>query len=209
MNIYIALFATGLLALLPGCGKKNNKVKESHKKEVHTKKSKKMKKDIALEALDLGDMDQFSTQSFDADEHDADLLSWDQQESMRRTPEGQFKAVYFDFNKYDVRPDQQAIVDEDTQQAQKVLKNNKHKKLVVEGHASKEKRSTGGYTPRAYNMMLSQKRAEKVKAEHVKKGISADQIVTVGRGQEMPVRDTTSVEDGWINRRVEEFAIDN
>ena len=113
-------------------------------------------------------MDQFSSQSFD-DEHDADLLNW-QDQSINRTPDGQFKAVYFDFNKYDVRPDQQAIVDQDTAQAQKVMKNNKHKKLVIEGHASPEKGS------RAYNMALSQKRAEKVKAEHVKRGIPAKNI---------------------------------
>ena len=110
---------------------------------------------------------------------------------------------YFDFNKYDVRPDQQQIVDEDTQQAQKVMKKHKHKKLVIEGHASPEKGS------RAYNMALSQKRAEKVKAEHVKRGLPAENIRTVGRGQEMPVKYSHSVEENWPNRRVEEYALDN
>ena len=206
MNIYIAVFATSLLALLPGCGKKNNKIKETHKKESHAKKTKKSKNDIALEALNLGDlndMDNFATQTFDDQDHDEQLLKWQDDQPMSRTPEGQFKPVYFDFNKYDIRADQQNIVDEDTAQAQKVMKKHKHKKLVVEGHASPEKGS------RAYNMALSQKRAEKVKAEHVKRGIPAENITTVGRGQEMPVKYIHSVEENWPNRRVEEYAIDN
>lgn len=209
MNIYIAIFATGLLAVLPGCGKKNNKTKETHKKESHSKKSKKAKNDMVLEALDLGnmnDMDTFSAQTFDDQDHDAQLLNWDKDDqSMRRTPDGQFKPIYFDFDKYDVRADQQQVVDEDTAQAQKVMKKHKHnhKKLVVEGHASPEKGS------RAYNMALSQKRAEKVKTEHVKRGLSAENITTVGRGQEMPVTQSPSIEGNALNRRVEEFAIDN
>lgn len=207
MNIYIAIFATSLLAVLPGCGKKNKQTKETTKKEHHVKKPKKAKNDIVLEALNLGDlndMDSFAAQSFDDQDTNQQVLRWDENDqAMSRTPEGQFKTVYFDFNKYDVRPDQQTVVDEDTAQAQKVMKKHKNRKLVVEGHASPEKGS------RAYNMALSQKRAEKVKAEHIKRGIPADHITTVGRGQEMPVKYSPSVEDNWPNRRVEEYAIDN
>ncbi len=206
MNIYIAIFATSLLAILPGCGKKNNKTKETHKKESHSKKSKTAKNDMVLEALNLGNMDQFSTQSFDNDQdHDAQLLNWKDDQSIHRTPEGQFKPIYFDYDKYNIRADQQQVVDEDTAQDQKVMKKNKHshKKLVVEGHASPEKGS------RAYNMALSQKRAEKVKTEHIKRGLSAENITTVGRGQEMPKIQSNSIEGNALNRRVEEFAIDN
>ena len=58
-------------------------------------------------------------------------------------------------------------------------------------------------------MALSQKRAEKVKNEHVKRGLSAEHITTVGRGQEMPKIQSDSIEGNALNRRVEEFAIDN
>jgi hypothetical protein len=59
-------------------------------------------------------------------DHDAQLLDWKDQ-SIQRTADGQFKPVYFDFDNYDVRADQQAIVDEDTAQAQKIMnRHNKH-----------------------------------------------------------------------------------
>ncbi len=206
MNIYIAIFAVSLLGLLPGCGKKNNQTKESHKKEHRVKKSKRVKNDTVLEALNLGDldsMDNFAMQTVDENDQNQSL-QWQDDQSIRRTPNGQFKQVYFDFNDHSVRADQEDVVNEDTKQAKKVLgRLGSTKKLVVEGHSSPE---TGSAT---YNLALSQKRAENVKAEHVKRGIPAENITTVGRGKEMPVIKSDSKEANWPNRRVEEYVINN
>jgi outer membrane protein OmpA-like peptidoglycan-associated protein len=198
MKSYIAIFSACLLAFLPGCGN-GNKQKKDHTKKSFFNRSKKSKNDEVLAAFNLGDMEQFSGQT-EENEYDEDLLNW-QDSSIHRT-DGQFKPVYFDFDKYNVRDDQKSIVDEDIQQAKKAMKKNKSKKLVVEGHASPEKGS------RAYNMALSQKRAENIKAEHMKQGVPEENIATVGRGQEMPVKVSPSTEENWVNRRVEEFAID-
>ena len=56
---------------------------------------------------------------------------------------------------------------------------------------------------KAYNLKLSQRRADAVKAYLVKKGVSADRIATRGYGVEMPVADNKTRAGRAMNRRVE------
>ena len=56
---------------------------------------------------------------------------------------------------------------------------------------------------KAYNLKLSQRRADAVKAYLVKKGVSADRIATRGYGVEMPVADNKTKAGRALNRRVE------
>lgn len=64
-----------------------------------------------------------------------------------------------------------------------------------------------GYTDsrgsKAYNLKLSQRRADAVKAYLVKQGVSADRITTQGYGVEMPVADNNTKAGRAKNRRVE------
>jgi len=64
-----------------------------------------------------------------------------------------------------------------------------------------------GYTDnrgsKAYNLKLSQRRADAVKAYLVKKGVAADRITTKGHGMEMPVADNNTRAGRAKNRRVE------
>ena len=64
-----------------------------------------------------------------------------------------------------------------------------------------------GYTDnrgsKAYNLKLSQRRANSVKAYLVKQGVSADRISTKGYGVEMPVADNNTRVGRAKNRRVE------
>jgi outer membrane protein OmpA-like peptidoglycan-associated protein len=69
-------------------------------------------------------------------------------------------------------------------------------KISIEGHTD----NTG---KEAANQKLSEKRAEAVKAYFVKKGISADRLVTVGYGQSNPIADNKTVKGRAENRRVE------
>ncbi len=55
----------------------------------------------------------------------------------------------------------------------------------------------------AYNQVLSERRAESVKAYLVKKGVAADRITTVGYGESKPVADNKTREGRELNRRVE------
>jgi OmpA-OmpF porin, OOP family len=69
-------------------------------------------------------------------------------------------------------------------------------KISIEGHTD----NTGKEDK---NQVLSEKRAEAVKAYFVKKGISADRLVTVGYGQSTPIADNKTVKGRAENRRVE------
>ena len=69
-------------------------------------------------------------------------------------------------------------------------------KLDVSGH-------TDSIGTDAYNQKLSERRANSVKAYLVKKGVAADRIVAVGKGESMPVASNKTKAGRADNRRVE------
>lgn len=111
-----------------------------------------------------------------------------------------FQPVKFDFNKNEIRADQKAVVARDISIAQQAV--DQGKKTVIEGHSC-QIGSAG------YNVALSQRRAEAVKAEMVKSGIPAENIKTVGYGYERPLVWSDAKERGQLlkelspNRRAE------
>jgi outer membrane protein OmpA-like peptidoglycan-associated protein len=70
------------------------------------------------------------------------------------------------------------------------------KKIVVEGH-------TDSMGSDADNLKLSQGRAEAVRSHLVSKGVKADRITAVGKGESTPIADNKSPEGRANNRRVE------
>jgi peptidoglycan-associated lipoprotein len=118
-------------------------------------------------------------------ENEEDLVnefSWIEDEEKRNES---LKTVYFDFDKYAIKADQEEVVSHNTKTIKEILTQKSTSKniVVVEGHAC----SSAGSA--AYNMALSEKRA-KVFADHLTKaGIPQNQVKIVGRGQECPVRD--------------------
>ena len=111
--------------------------------------------------------------------------------------------IYFDFDKYAVRDDQESAVKEDIQYAKKELKKNEvesqHAAVVVEGHSCHSAGSA------VYNLALSNKRAKVVADRFKAEGLA---VKTVGRGAEMPaIVDGKAVTGGReqqaLNRRVE------
>ncbi|MDH4573239.1 OmpA family protein [Salinicola acroporae] len=69
-------------------------------------------------------------------------------------------------------------------------------RIRLEGH-------TDSVGPAAYNKELSQRRADSVKAYLVNKGFSADNITTIGYGEEQPIASNDTAEGRAQNRRVE------
>ena len=100
--------------------------------------------------------------------------------------------INFDFDKYNIRPDAQAILDKIAD----AMLANPNAKIIIEGHCDH-------YGSNDYNMALGERRASAAKNYLVTRGIAADRIQTVSYGEERPVRACTSIPDCEVNRRCE------
>jgi outer membrane protein OmpA-like peptidoglycan-associated protein len=100
--------------------------------------------------------------------------------------------TYFDFNSAQLSQAATAVVDDAAATARK----GQVSRITVTGHAD----TVGSGT---YNQRLSERRAQAVRAELVRQGVPADEIVTVGRGEtELAVPTPNGVREPR-NRRVE------
>ncbi len=100
--------------------------------------------------------------------------------------------VFFDFDKSAVRSDAQPIIQEAANNARK----GGVSKITLTGH-------TDAAGTASYNQKLSERRAEAVKAELIKMGFKADDIVTVGKGKADQLVPTADGVREPKNRRVE------
>ena len=101
----------------------------------------------------------------------------------------------FDFDKVHLRPEGEAKVDH----AVRVMQENPSMRVVVEGY-------TDSIGSDAYNMQLSERRAETVRDYMVKKGISPSRITTRGFGKSNPIASNKTAAGRAENRRVEIIA---
>ena len=139
-----------------------------------------------------------------AEEDSINEFSWIDDEDQRSQG---LKTVYFDFDEYAIKHDQQAVVKKDVDVVKQTIadaeKAGKKVTAVVEGHACHSAGSA------SYNLALSEKRAKVLKDRLVEAGIPNNQIKVVGRGQECPAigKDgkpvTGTREQQWQNRRDE------
>ncbi len=100
--------------------------------------------------------------------------------------------VFFDFDKAQITPEAARII----QQAAAASKSSGAVRVDLTGHTDR----SGGD---AYNMALSLKRANAVKEQLVKLGLTADQITVVGKGETAPMVATPDGVREPQNRRVE------
>jgi OOP family OmpA-OmpF porin len=82
------------------------------------------------------------------------------------------------------------------------LKKHPRVKVEIQGHTD----STG---PAAYNVKLSQRRADAVRSYLIDSGVNGDQLVSRGYGAKEPVASNATVEGRAKNRRVVVFVISN
>ena len=100
--------------------------------------------------------------------------------------------VLFVYNKADLVPGATAKITEISE----MMKLNPNKTITIEGHTD----NTGSD---AYNMELSQKRADFVKNALVQKGISSDRITARGLGKSHPIASNSTAKGRQENRRIE------
>ncbi len=100
--------------------------------------------------------------------------------------------IQFDFDKAVIKDQYYPILDEGIA----ALAKHPEKSVAVEGY-------TCSIGAEDYNLRLSEKRAEAVKAYMVEKGIAAEKLSTMGYGEANPVADNETRQGREMNRRVE------
>src|SRR5690625_3262864 len=106
--------------------------------------------------------------------------------------------IQFELNKYTITGSRSFEILRDVA---KVLERNEHIRIRIEGHTDSQGKA-------AYNMKLSDGRANSVRQWLIDAGISPDRMTSVGRGQDHPI-DTNSTAKGRQNKRRVEFHILN
>ena len=100
--------------------------------------------------------------------------------------------IRFDVGKATLKPESMGIINEVVD----LMKDHPDLNFSVEGHTDSDGDD-------AFNMELSQKRAETIKSTMIGMGIAADRLESRGLGESMPITDNSSPEGKANNRRVE------
>lgn len=100
--------------------------------------------------------------------------------------------INFDYNKATIKPESMGALNMIVQ----VMKDNPQLKFEIGGHTDSDGED-------AYNLNLSQQRAEAVKTRLVGMGIDAARLTAKGYGETKPVSDNKTIEGKANNRRVE------
>jgi peptidoglycan-associated lipoprotein len=105
------------------------------------------------------------------------------------------KDIHFDFDKYDLRPDDALILRENAA----LLMKHPTVKIQIEGHC--DERGTV-----EYNLALGERRANNAKKYLVSLGVSEDHISTISYGKEKPL-DPGHNEEAWAKNRRDHLVI--
>jgi peptidoglycan-associated lipoprotein len=105
------------------------------------------------------------------------------------------REVYFDFDKYDIRPEDAKTLDSNAAW----LKSNGDNLVLIEGHC--DERGTN-----EYNLALGERRAKATMNYLVSQGIQANRITIISYGEERPVC-TEKTEACWAKNRRAAFLV--
>jgi peptidoglycan-associated lipoprotein len=98
-------------------------------------------------------------------------------------------SVFFEFDRFDVKPDGQAVA---TAYAN-FMKSDAKARVTIEGNA--DERGTV-----EYNLALGQKRAEAVRRELIQRGVAAGRVEAISNGEEKPIAKGSN-EAAWAKNR--------
>lgn len=112
--------------------------------------------------------------------------------------QGLLKAIYFDTNRHEIRPDQRPTLEANAEK----LKNSPLSsfRILIEGHCDERNTSE-------YNMALGDRRANSVKQYLINLGIPTTRLRTISYGEERPI-DPGHNEDAWARNRRSEFVLE-
>jgi peptidoglycan-associated lipoprotein len=101
-----------------------------------------------------------------------------------------FEDVYFDFDRYSLRPEATRVLDE----AVTAMNQDATLRITIEGH-------TCNIGTAEYNLALGERRAVAVRQYLQSRGIGADRMTTISYGEERPKYDNAREETRRLNRR--------
>jgi peptidoglycan-associated lipoprotein len=107
----------------------------------------------------------------------------------------ELKPIYFDFDKYDIRPSDAKVLDANATW----LKSNGEQLVLIEGHC--DERGTN-----EYNLALGERRAKSTMNYLVSQGVQASRITIISYGEERPVC-TQHNEECWSKNRRAQFLV--
>ena len=110
-------------------------------------------------------------------------------------PVPELQDIYFDFDKYDIRPGDTRTLDANAAW----LKSNPNHLLLIEGHA--DERGTN-----EYNLALGERRAKSTMNYLVSQGVQANRITIISYGEERPTC-TEKTEGCWAKNRRSHFLV--
>ena len=102
-----------------------------------------------------------------------------------------YHGIFFDFDKDTVKPEFEPLL----QNATHVMEINPGLTVEIQGH-------TDSMGTEQYNQKLSERRANAVKKELVKRGVNGNRMTTVGFGESQPAESNATEEGRAFNRRV-------
>ncbi len=105
------------------------------------------------------------------------------------------RTIYFDFDKFNLRPDAKADLDKNYE----ILKEYPNVMVQIQGHC--DERGTV-----EYNLALGEKRASAAKDYLVGMGVNPDRLSTISYGEERPANPGHN-ETAWAQNRRDEFKI--
>jgi peptidoglycan-associated lipoprotein len=105
------------------------------------------------------------------------------------------RPIYFDFDKYDIRPGDAKVLDANAQW----LKSNAEQLVLIEGHC--DERGTN-----EYNLALGERRAKSTMNYLVSQGVQASRITIISYGEERPTC-TQKNEECWSKNRRAQFLV--
>jgi peptidoglycan-associated lipoprotein len=111
----------------------------------------------------------------------------------RSVPE--LKDVFFDFDKYDIRPADAKLLDSNATW----LKSNANNLILIEGHC--DERGTN-----EYNLALGERRAKSAMNYLVSQGVQASRITIISYGEERPTC-SEKTEECWAKNRRAHFLV--
>ena len=211
MKKQFAIATLLLLVSLPSCGRKKKKTSTApQRSHVQTEVDIPTASDDSIRSFFDGDVGEFALADDGAKNaavpSDRDF-AW-VEESNKDNPDS-FKVVYFDFDSFRVRDDQDetlryniALAKKKLEETDGALGNDQKPTIVIDGHSC---HSAGSHI---YNLALSERRAKVLADKFMEAGIPSECIKIVGRGMEMPAMVNGKLVDGgredqWPNRRDE------